>query len=505
MSHTTLQYPLERARLLEIMALELKSFSGMRLRNILYLGLICTALNARGLTLEEYLSEVQSSNPSLKSAVLRSEALSDRVRPAGTWDDPFIAAGIDEQPFQGEDTTSVRRYQISQSVPFPGKLSAKQKSAERRAEASRNDAETQRRSVTVLATQVFFRSFYNQQAIAATERIRNLVQETMNSTKARYRTGEAGHHDWLLAKVELSVIDVERLRLAREQKTLAALFNELRNQPPEKTIEPLKVEFRGADKNIPDTETLLKNQPELSSLNFLASAAEQDERAAKLSYFPDFVLQGMMMEPRGMRPAESGMGMGDSEPEMKKSWGFMIGMTLPIFAFRKQSDLASAASRERAAALYEKQILENRIRSEVVDAREQLKTAQDTVSLYKESVVPATNLAASNARTGYAARRLPLSQFLETIKAQRTQELEFLAAQIDVELAKTRLEEVLSAPPVLRLAPSRPTLFGGGSMGAMAPGMSGTVNMGSGMSGPSRKSGGSAPSTSGGSTGMEGM
>ncbi len=479
------------------------------MRNVIYIFSVLVVLYSESalpedITLDAYIAEVETSNPLLKSAINRSEALTYRVRPAGTWDDPFIAVGIDDQPFKGEDTTSVRRYQISQSVPFPGKLGAKQKSAEMRAASARSDVQTQKRELVVLATQLFFRRYYNQHAIEATERIHNLVEEIMSSTKSRYKTGESGHHDWLLTKIELSVLDIERLKLSREQKTLSAMFNELRNQPPEKAIGTLKVNLNQSVERQTDVEGLLKDQPELASLDSLVSAAEQDQRAANLSYFPDFVFQGMMMEPRGMKSA-AGNGMDGTEPEMSgSSWGFMVGMSLPIFFFRKQSELASAASRERAAAVFEKQNLENRIRSEVVDAQEQLRTAQDTARLYKESVIPTTNLAVSNARTGYAAKRLPLSQLLETLKAQRTQELEFLAAQIDVELARTRLKEVLSSPPMLRLAPARPTFFGGGGM---APGMSSTVNMGSGMSGPSRsKSGGRGSGSSEGTkTGMEGM
>lgn len=155
-----------------------------RLTNIFsfLIALSCHAALADDLTLDAYIAEVEASNPLLKSAMSRSEALAYRVKPAGTWDDPFIAAGIDEQPFKGDDTTSVRRYQISQSVPFPGKLGAKQRSAEMRAASARSDVQTQKRELVVLATQLFFRRYYNQHAVAATERIRSLVNETMSST-----------------------------------------------------------------------------------------------------------------------------------------------------------------------------------------------------------------------------------------------------------------------------------------------------------------------------------
>ncbi|MBK7961767.1 MAG: hypothetical protein IPK04_11585 [Bdellovibrionales bacterium] len=119
--------------------------------------------------------------------------------------------------------------------------------------------------------------------------------------------------------------------------------------------------------------------------------------------------------------------------------------------------------------------MENRLNTESLDAREQFKTARDVAALYKSTVIPTTNLAVQNAKSGYAARRLPLTQYLETLKVQRTQELEFLAAQIDVELARTRLKELLSAPPLLRLAPAKPSLWRrhneSGSMGSDTVGM----------------------------------
>jgi outer membrane protein, heavy metal efflux system len=84
-----------------------------------------------------------------------------------------------------------------------------------------------------------------------------------------------------------------------------------------------------------------------------------------------------------------------------------------------------------------------------------------------------------------------LIQYLEVLKVQRTQELEYLAAQIDVELARIRIKELLTAPPILKLAPSKPSLFETSSMrgGGMGGGdtVSSTVTMGRDMSGPTRK------------------
>src|SRR6266567_5421616 len=94
------------------------------------IGSICAVLTLSGpawadaLTLQRYLSQVHNANPAIQSAQFRSKGFDNRVDPAGALDDPFIAAGVDEVPF-GYGSGYVRRYQISQAFPFPGKRSTK--------------------------------------------------------------------------------------------------------------------------------------------------------------------------------------------------------------------------------------------------------------------------------------------------------------------------------------------------------------------------------------------
>lgn len=437
--------------------------------------LLCSGVSvAESLTLAEFLSQVKQANPTLEAARTRAVALQHRVGPVSTLDDPFVAVGVDEVPFSGGGSSMIR-YQLSQSIPFPGKLGARGDAAQGRADAATAASETTSRSLTVIATQAYYRTYFNHKTLVLNEESRRYIQDTIESTKARYKTGDASHHEWLLGKVELGVLTAEKLRLGREKKALYALLNELRNESPDAPIILGEVSFDSVNKVESDSNKLLANQPELKASQKASESAQADESAAKLSYAPDFVFQGMAMQPRSMDMGQAA------------NWGVMVGINLPIFFWRKQSEQVSAAQADREAADAEKRSLENRLNTEVVDAREQLKTARDIVALYKKDVIPMTEIATRNARSGYAARRLPLTQLIDTLKVGRVQQLELVAAQIDVELATTRLENLLSSPPLMRLAPSRPTVFGGGMSPEMSGSTSGTVNMGSGMSGPTRK------------------
>lgn len=429
-------------------------------------------------SLNEYLLQVRASNSSIEASQLRALALKHRIRPESTWDDPFIAFGIDEKPFDGEEG-EVRRYQISQTIPFPGKISARKELAERRAASGEFDALTLSRQISVIALQAYLQAAFNKEQIKLNKRIQNIIEDTTASAKVRYKTGDSTHHEWLLAKLELSMLKVEALRLERARKTLLARLNELRNLPPETTLE--------VDSNDPDimasdsskVDSNLANQPELRSLDAQKKLMASELKLVKLSYAPDFVIQGMAMEPT----------MRDSE--MKSNWGVMVGITVPLFFWRKQSELVVAAEKGRLATIAEYQSLKNRLNTELTDAKAQLQSSLDVVKLYKDDVIPLTEIAVKNARAGYAAKTLPLGQLLEVLKSQRSQKLELRAAQYDVVVSKIRIEELLSTPPVTRFAPSRPTLFGSGMeqmMGAGGMDTSPTINMGQGMSGPTRKS-----------------
>lgn len=458
--------------------------------------LICVTLTlsspvyADVMTLETYISQVRQENPNIQSAQFRSKASENRISPAGALDDPFIAMGVDEVAF-GNAPGYVTRYQVSQAIPFPGKLSTKSAIAKDKANSASSDVETLGREITVIATQNFFRAYYNQKALELNSKLRKIFEGTIASTKSRYETGGEGHHALLLEKIEISTLDVERFKLQREQKILQASLNELRAKPAEEPLGNLSVKFSDMEL-MENDQPPLADQPELKSLNYFVMQAEKEEKLARMAYYPDFVIQGMAMDP---------------SPEMmeaRDNWGVMVGVSIPLYAMKKQSKLLNAKKLDRKAAIQERNSLENRLNAELVAAKEQLKTAKDITNLYKSTVIPTTNLAANNAKSSYAAGSLPLTEYLNILKVQRTQELEYLAAQIDVELARTRLENILSAPPVFRLAPVKPSLFGGQAMSGSGMG-SDTVSMGDGMSGPTRKSKTSTePSDSSGS-GMGGM
>lgn len=418
--------------------------------------------HADPISLDRFIKQAIDENPSLSASKLSANAERQRVLSAFALDDPFFAAGVDDVPFN-EIGAGLVRYQLSFTIPFPGKLAARGRIAESQADAKTADAETARRELVVMATQTYYRACFNQRAIDLNRDTYGFISNLTQSAKSRYKTGNGSHHEWIQAKIELSILDIENLRLQREKKIVQTLMNELRNQAPATPFDLVIVDFDQKQTGIQDIEVLLETQPELLSITAKQKAAAAKQDLEHSSYFPDLVVQGMAMHPYGSM----------DEPA---KFGLMGGITLPLFFFQKQSPMYKAASTEFKALTQRKQALQNSLQSEINTANLELATAKDIVQLYQKEVIPLTELAVENTKLGYVARRAPLSQLVEDLRVKRIQRLELYAAQIDEDLAKLRITELLSSPPTLRFAPLRPTTIGGSMQ---APGM--TTGMGRGL------------------------
>ncbi len=446
------------------------------------------------LTLDHFLTDVMQNNPQLLANEQRIQSAQQRVKPAAALDDPFIAFGVDEVPF-GERQYNTKRYQLSQAIPFPGKRHNKADIAQSDAKLAETDGQILRRQLIVFATQAYYKTLYNDQALARNSELINLVESLLGSAKTRYQTGGNEHHDWLLSKIERSALDIERRNLIRQQATLYRALSELTGYTIDYAHGSLSPDFTPAANEDFESASTLTEQPELNALQTQIQRANTQHHLAKLGYYPDFVVQAMAMTSE------------DDMNETMSQWGLMIGMTLPLYANNKQSQLISAARHEQNALEFEQIDLLNRLKNEQFDAQQQLQSALDIVKLYEQSVIPQTDMAVANAQGSYVARKLGLSQYLNVLKVRQTQTLELLAARIDVELALLRQRELLSTPSILRFAPGRPTLFDGGGMSnnmneSMTP--SSAVSIGRAMATP-QKTRSSTSTNAGSSSGMSGM
>lgn len=436
------------------------------------------------LSLDSYLKQVDEANLAIRSIDAQAQGQTHRVKPAGTWDDPFIAGGPDELPFGGSG--GVIRYQLSQNIPFPGKLSSRQEAASKRAEVAQANAHTTRREVKIDAMQIFLQNYFNLQALKLNEQINQLLTDITRIEKARYRTAGSGHHSYLLARAEQGILNTEKTQLVRRKKALWNSLNLLRNSDAASPEVELILPEIPVSYALPALDKLLEGQPELLAAMRTVEYAQAELSSANKAVLPDFMVQGMVMQ-----------SMHGTEPS---NYGFMAGINMPLFWWRKQSEIVHAVEREKEASLYQKDQLVRELQNEYRDACNEFETAKINLDLYEKEILPMTRMALVSSKTDYMAGRVSIREYLDVVRASRQQELDHLAVRLDLYLTRMRVENLLSAPPMQRFSPGRPTLFNSTQMGTMQQMQqmppSNTIRTGKGMRSP-------APASS--TPGMRGM
>jgi outer membrane protein TolC len=449
------------------------------------------------LSLSAFVAEVEDTSPDLEARRLRTRAARSRVEPARALPDPFVAVGVDELALglRREGGTSswprpVLRYQVNQTFPLPAERRARRDEAATVVEVGDADVAGTARSLRVAAVQLFLQARYVEAALRTNAQLVEAIDDAIASAEARYMTGGSTHHEVLLGKAERAVLRRDALLLERELDVLFAQMNELRGLPPDTEIGRLVDDAEGRPHRPISFGAALAQQPELQQADATVALADARVRVAKTAGHPDLSVQLMAMQ--------------SLTPSMPSSLGAMVGITIPLYWGRKQGPTIKAAKADRRAAQLDRDALHRRLAAEWVAAERAYDTSVDTVRLYEKEVLPATRAAVESAKIAYVAGNVSFSELVSVVRATLKVELEHVASQTDVRLARLRLEELVAAPTVVRIAPAMPTLFGS-SMGAgmgeppMAPVR--PISIGSGMQPPSSLDVGSE----GGGGSMRGM
>ncbi|MBL8945341.1 MAG: TolC family protein, partial [Myxococcales bacterium] len=246
------------------------------------------------LRFSEFVAEVETKNPSVTAAELRTKAARQRVVPAGALPDPFVAVGVDEVALgRAEDngTTNwprpVLRYQVNQIVTVGAKRRARSDAASASADAMGASVEITRRSLRVAAAQLFLRALYTQRALETNTKLERALEDVLAAAEARYVTGGTAHHELLLARAERAVLRRDALVLRRTIAVLQAEMNELRGLPAADPP-PTLVDDGGVRPFAPlSFGVALSRQPELRLADQAVDTAIARERVAKTAGLPD--------------------------------------------------------------------------------------------------------------------------------------------------------------------------------------------------------------------------
>ena len=113
----------------------------------------------------------------------------------------------------------MNQLQLTQMLPWPGKLGGARRAARHQAAAATADADEQARMLTASVLMAYYEVAYADRALGVMERTRQLLRDFLNVATTMYAVGSAGQQDVLRAQVEVARMSEEIARNNRYAAT----------------------------------------------------------------------------------------------------------------------------------------------------------------------------------------------------------------------------------------------------------------------------------------------
>ena len=384
------------------------------------------------LVLPELIHEVLVRNPELVAARKQWEAATNRIAQARSLDDPTLSVQLWNVP-QSFNVTQTQNsiFGLSQSFPFPGKLSLKGDVASRSAEMTEQTVHGKERELVARLKQAYYDLFLAQKAIQIHHEQVDLIRQFVEITNAKFRTGKGAQTDVLKAQVELSMLFQHLPVLEQRRETAEAMLNTLLDRDPASPLgipqEPSQIPL---DKTLDDLHRLaLNDRPELKAAELAVQRNEQSRALAQRQYYPDFNVAFQRFQ----------------NFQANDGFGAYVAMSIPFAFWTKPKydagvqEAAAAVSAARA----QQHTLENMTRFQVKDLLARLRATDQVATLYRTTILPQAEQSLEAARVGYRAGKAGFLDLIETQRARQGFQLEYFKALVDRQHRLAELEQVV--------------------------------------------------------------
>lgn len=372
---------------------------------------------------EELAARVLEANPGLAAIEAAADAAAHRIDPAGSLDDPMLSYGV--APLTaGADRSLNQRVEISQQIPWPGTLAAREAAARHDAVAAQRDADSLRLEVVARAKSAWAEWRYIEAALEIHHATRALLDELIATAQTRYAAGRSLKQDVLQAEVERADLEKHLLLLLRERATVQARINALLNRAPGAGLPAAApIALGAAPPALLELQALaLARHPELSRLEAAISASDSRVTLAEKAFFPNF---------------QVGVGYNSLWDPVDKRPIFGVSINVPFDRGKRRSELdaARAEMRRTRHTLSQRRAV---LLSDLATARAEVIEARDSVVLYRRELAP---LAAEYLEAAIADYQSGAGAFLNVINAeQRKLETEVELARALSDYARRRAE-----------------------------------------------------------------
>ncbi len=386
--------------------------------------------------LERYIHEALQKNPSLKAAIAHVEAFDEKIPQSSALPEPMLGFGLANLPvnsfaFDQEPMTG-KWISLSQTLPFPGKLSLKRDLAESGRDRQAALREREKARIIRLTKETYYQWAFVRESIGLVESNQSLMDQFVAITTSKYEVGNGLGQDVLRAQTERTKFEDRLLKLHQMEETLKARLSALLSREPDAPLEvPSQLDFQIVGLDADSLDALIADfNPEVQANRAREQSAKANLRLARKSFYPDFKM-GVQYTQR------------DDSPNGMTRYDFFsvkAEIAIPLYWKKKQAHLIEQRRLEQRQVDEEFQSLLDELEFQLNDLLAQAKRTRDQITVYREGIIPLAEQTLQSALTGYPVGKVDFLTLLSSQGALLNYELELRQRILEHELVWARIE-----------------------------------------------------------------
>jgi cobalt-zinc-cadmium efflux system outer membrane protein len=368
-----------------------------------------------GFTLEQAVTIALKNNPGVLSALKEAEASLGRRLQLEAIPDPevlFSDEGLGlgrRSKVEGEKEIS---FGIQQSLEFPGKRALRSRVGKYGERIALLEVERAKLVVGAEVKRAYYKTVLSSKTVSSLEGTLALLDRFIETAAARYQAGAVPYLDVLRARVEKAQAQNELLEARNELRTDKVRLNILMGRRGD---DPLEL-MTGLAFVPPAGDLAAVREEALSTRPSLKIAGLKLERA----------IAGLMLSRKNLLPDFS---VGLFSPSLRaNAWGFAVGITVPLYWWKKQKGETIEAAAEKDIEVLSRDSAERRLLARIEEAYSNVTTAAEQVKVFKEKLLGEVESELQLSLTSYGLGKTEALDLLDISRTYRTTQLEYLKA-----------------------------------------------------------------------------
>lgn len=378
------------------------------------------------------------SNPMLRAARSGAIAAAERVGAAGTLPDPRLELALMNRMASDFGSTmdpmTMNQLQVTQMLPWPGKLGNARRAARHDSAAAAAEADDRARMLEAEVRMAYVEAAFADRAVLVMEGTRGLLRDLQQTATTMYSVGSGGQQDVLRAQVEVARMGEEIVRMQQMRLAAATRLNAQLGRPAESPVGPLELpEWPAAEPAPADSFVAwaLAGRPALTAGAERVAAADANAAAARRELYPDLEV-GFAYQRR---------------PEFPDMVSLVVGFNVPLFAGGRQLPLRRETMAMRDMAAAELAGMRTETAARVVEIRARVGQDRNLGRLYRGTILPQARAAVEAALAGYRVGRVTFMQLLDDQMTVNRYEIETWRLLADYHQAVAELEALIGRQP----------------------------------------------------------